>query len=161
MGALITFHLFFNHKKWHSKKHELSPSQVKYRRRYAFSKSFITIFRFAISILSELCVLQIFYDWCWSWMISAFLADMFLVGTAMLIFGVGLYVMFIQSRTTMKGKETSGSNLLGIFHLKVTFSEPFSNLTAWCLHYIPRHHGTRFFLKILYLHESNRKRDKP
>ncbi|KAJ1395922.1 hypothetical protein SESBI_33008 [Sesbania bispinosa] len=49
--------------------------------------------------------------------------DMFLVGTALLVFGVGLYVMFVGSRTTTStGKEKepwlSGSNLLGLFHMK-------------------------------------------
>lgn len=33
---------------------------------------------------------------------------MFLVGTALLMFGVGLYVMFVGSWTTGKQKESSG-----------------------------------------------------
>ncbi|XVE94784.1 hypothetical protein REPUB_Repub02eG0039000 [Reevesia pubescens] len=46
--------------------------------------------------------------------------DMFLVGTAMLIFGMGLYVMFVGTKT-MKGGAPSSlprSNLFGLFHLK-------------------------------------------
>ncbi|TKY58923.1 hypothetical protein E2542_SST15998 [Spatholobus suberectus] len=46
--------------------------------------------------------------------------DTFLIGTALLIFGVGMYVMFVGSSTT--GKETEprlcGSNLLGLFYMK-------------------------------------------
>ncbi|XWS14632.1 hypothetical protein CRYUN_Cryun35bG0025900 [Craigia yunnanensis] len=46
--------------------------------------------------------------------------DMFLVGTAMLIFGMGLYIMFVGSNT-MKGGAPSlpRSNLFGLFHLKI------------------------------------------
>ncbi|XVE55981.1 hypothetical protein DITRI_Ditri03aG0200900 [Diplodiscus trichospermus] len=46
--------------------------------------------------------------------------DMFLVGTAMLIFGMGLYAMFVGSKT-MKGGAPSlpRSNLFGLFNLKV------------------------------------------
>ncbi|GMJ15356.1 hypothetical protein HRI_005204800 [Hibiscus trionum] len=45
--------------------------------------------------------------------------DMFLVGTAMLIFGMGLYTMFVGSKT-MKGGAPSlpTSNLFGLFHWK-------------------------------------------
>ncbi|XWS25706.1 hypothetical protein CRYUN_Cryun27aG0090600 [Craigia yunnanensis] len=45
--------------------------------------------------------------------------DMFLVGTAMLIFGMGLYTMFVGSKT-MEGGAPSlpRSNLFGLFHLK-------------------------------------------
>ncbi|KAK8708035.1 hypothetical protein V6N13_059082 [Hibiscus sabdariffa] len=45
--------------------------------------------------------------------------DMFLVGTAMLIFGMGLYIMFVGSKT-MKGGAPSlpTSNLFGLFHWK-------------------------------------------
>ncbi|XVE69966.1 hypothetical protein DITRI_Ditri10aG0033400 [Diplodiscus trichospermus] len=45
--------------------------------------------------------------------------DMFLVGTAMLIFGMGLYIMFVGSKT-MEGGAPSlpRSNLFGLFHLK-------------------------------------------
>ncbi|KAK6245340.1 Uncharacterized protein family UPF0114 - like 2 [Theobroma cacao] len=45
--------------------------------------------------------------------------DMFLVGTAMLIFGMGLYIMFVGSKT-MKGGAPSlpRSNLFGLFPLK-------------------------------------------
>ncbi|OMO87650.1 hypothetical protein CCACVL1_08846 [Corchorus capsularis] len=45
--------------------------------------------------------------------------DMFLVGTGMLIFGMGLYIMFVGSKT-MKGGVPSlpRSNLFGLFHLK-------------------------------------------
>ncbi|KAE8729204.1 hypothetical protein F3Y22_tig00003725pilonHSYRG00084 [Hibiscus syriacus] len=45
--------------------------------------------------------------------------DMFLVGTSMLIFGMGLYIMFVGSKT-MKGGAPSlpRSNLFGLFHLK-------------------------------------------
>ncbi|OMO74959.1 hypothetical protein COLO4_26392 [Corchorus olitorius] len=47
------------------------------------------------------------------------LLDMFLVGTGMLIFGMGLYIMFVGSKT-MKGGVPSlpRSNLFGLFHLK-------------------------------------------
>ncbi|XP_061367999.1 uncharacterized protein LOC133311013 [Gastrolobium bilobum] len=46
--------------------------------------------------------------------------DMFMVGTALLIFGVGLYVMFVASMTARKEKEPwlCGSNLLGLFYMK-------------------------------------------
>ncbi|GKV04754.1 hypothetical protein SLEP1_g16869 [Rubroshorea leprosula] len=45
--------------------------------------------------------------------------DMFLVGTAMLIFGMGLYVMFVGSKN-INGPNPSlpRSNLFGLFHLK-------------------------------------------
>ncbi|XP_022772804.1 uncharacterized protein LOC111315386 [Durio zibethinus] len=45
--------------------------------------------------------------------------DMFLVGTGMLIFGMGLYIMFVGSKT-MKGGAPSlpRSNLFGLSHLK-------------------------------------------
>ncbi|XP_044510066.1 uncharacterized protein LOC123228672 isoform X2 [Mangifera indica] len=45
--------------------------------------------------------------------------DLFLVGTAMLIFGVGLYAMFVGSKNiTEKEQLLSGSNLFGLFHMK-------------------------------------------
>ncbi|XP_044475845.1 uncharacterized protein LOC123203525 [Mangifera indica] len=44
--------------------------------------------------------------------------DVFLVGTAMLIFGVGLYAMFVGSKNIAEKKEHSGSNLFGLFHMK-------------------------------------------
>lgn len=45
--------------------------------------------------------------------------DMFLVGTAMLIFGMGLYVMFVGTKTMKeKGSGLSGSNFFGLFYLK-------------------------------------------
>ena len=37
--------------------------------------------------------------------------DMFLLGTAMLTFGMGLYVMFVGSRNNVKGDQRSGQNL--------------------------------------------------
>ncbi|XP_059637377.1 uncharacterized protein LOC132279419 [Cornus florida] len=42
--------------------------------------------------------------------------DMFLLGTAMLIFGIGLHVMFVGSKG--KGTQLPGSNLFGLFYLK-------------------------------------------
>ncbi|CAI0425419.1 unnamed protein product [Linum tenue] len=46
--------------------------------------------------------------------------DMFLVGTAMLVFGVGLHAMFVGSKDSQHDKQTwlPHSNLFGIFHLK-------------------------------------------
>ncbi|XP_021820987.1 uncharacterized protein LOC110762634 isoform X2 [Prunus avium] len=45
--------------------------------------------------------------------------DMFLVGTAMLIFGVGLYAMFVGSKAVKeKGPRFSESNLFGLFYMK-------------------------------------------
>ncbi|XWS24309.1 hypothetical protein CRYUN_Cryun28dG0090200 [Craigia yunnanensis] len=45
--------------------------------------------------------------------------DMFLVGTAMLIFGMGLYMMFVGSKTTKGGVPSlPRSNLFGLFPLK-------------------------------------------
>ncbi|TXG52299.1 hypothetical protein EZV62_021468 [Acer yangbiense] len=45
--------------------------------------------------------------------------DMFLVGTALLIFGVGLYVMFVGSKNVEeKGPWLPNSNLFGLFALK-------------------------------------------
>ncbi|KAK6939524.1 Uncharacterized protein family UPF0114, partial [Dillenia turbinata] len=45
--------------------------------------------------------------------------DEFLIGVALLTFGVSLYTMFVGSKN-MRGKEASlsGSNLFGLFHLK-------------------------------------------
>ncbi|KAI7729714.1 hypothetical protein M8C21_020919 [Ambrosia artemisiifolia] len=43
--------------------------------------------------------------------------DMFLVGTAMLTFGMGLYVMFVGSQAS-KGRSIPSSNLFGLFYLK-------------------------------------------
>ncbi|XAR64098.1 hypothetical protein NMG60_11024307 [Bertholletia excelsa] len=45
--------------------------------------------------------------------------DMFLVGTAMLIFGIGLHVMFVGSKHLKgKGSQLPTSNLFGLFALK-------------------------------------------
>ncbi|KAF8410609.1 hypothetical protein HHK36_003141 [Tetracentron sinense] len=46
--------------------------------------------------------------------------DMFLVGTAMLMFGMGLYVMFVGTKNMKgeNGKWLSESNLFGLFYLK-------------------------------------------
>ncbi|KAJ8621012.1 hypothetical protein MRB53_029541 [Persea americana] len=46
--------------------------------------------------------------------------DFFLVGNAMLIFGVGIYVMFVGSKemNRNKGSLNPGSNFFGFFHLK-------------------------------------------
>ncbi|KAF8377472.1 hypothetical protein HHK36_030851 [Tetracentron sinense] len=46
--------------------------------------------------------------------------DMFLVGTAMLMFGMGLYVMFVGLKDTKRenGRLLSGSNLFGLFYIK-------------------------------------------
>lgn len=53
-------------------------------------------------------------------------ADMFLVGTAMLTFAMGLYVMFIGTRSMKeKGPWLSGSNLFGLFCMKVNFQKLF------------------------------------
>ncbi|KAI0498136.1 hypothetical protein KFK09_021377 [Dendrobium nobile] len=49
-------------------------------------------------------------------------SDMFLVGTAMLVFGMGLYSMFIEDREIprrRKGLLANGSNLFGLFHLQM------------------------------------------
>ncbi|KAJ4962719.1 hypothetical protein NE237_022658 [Protea cynaroides] len=45
--------------------------------------------------------------------------DMFLLGTAMLIFGTGLYVFFVGSKDTKRGgtRLTPQSNFFGLFHL--------------------------------------------
>ena len=48
-------------------------------------------------------------------------ADSFLVGTAMLIFGVGLYVMFVGSKNPKdEALSLPDSNLFGLFSLKVS-----------------------------------------
>ncbi|XP_050232127.1 uncharacterized protein LOC126680897 [Mercurialis annua] len=45
--------------------------------------------------------------------------DMFLVGTAMLLFGVGLYAIFVKSKSSKEnGKWLPESNLFGLFSLK-------------------------------------------
>ncbi|KAK7251922.1 hypothetical protein RIF29_35534 [Crotalaria pallida] len=44
--------------------------------------------------------------------------DMFLVGTALLIFGASLYVIFVGSATAEKESWPCGSNLLGLFYMK-------------------------------------------
>ncbi|KAL2344603.1 hypothetical protein Fmac_005888 [Flemingia macrophylla] len=45
--------------------------------------------------------------------------DAFLIGTALFVFGVGMYVMFVRSSTTSKQAEPlRGSNLLGLFYMK-------------------------------------------
>ncbi|XP_050364753.1 uncharacterized protein LOC126783343 [Argentina anserina] len=45
--------------------------------------------------------------------------DMFLVGTAMLIFGVGMYAMFMGSKAVdNKGPRFTESNLFGLFYMK-------------------------------------------
>ncbi|XP_076933233.1 uncharacterized protein LOC143599062 [Bidens hawaiensis] len=43
--------------------------------------------------------------------------DMFLVGTAMLIFGMGLHVMFVGSQAS-EGRPIPSSNFFGLFYLK-------------------------------------------
>ncbi|KAK7317956.1 hypothetical protein RJT34_02611 [Clitoria ternatea] len=43
--------------------------------------------------------------------------DMFLVGSALLVFGMGLYAMFVGS-SNETGPRLSGSNLLGLFYMK-------------------------------------------
>ncbi|KAH0455001.1 hypothetical protein IEQ34_016925 [Dendrobium chrysotoxum] len=48
--------------------------------------------------------------------------DMFLVGTAMLVFGMGLYSIFIEDREIprrIEGLLANGSNLFGLFHLQM------------------------------------------
>lgn len=48
---------------------------------------------------------------------------MFLVGTAMLVFGVGLYAMFMGSKAVNdKGPRFTDSNLFGLFYMKVRTS---------------------------------------
>ncbi|KAJ9186645.1 hypothetical protein P3X46_002192 [Hevea brasiliensis] len=44
--------------------------------------------------------------------------DMFLVGTAMLIFGVGLHVIFVGSKNLKQNALLPGSSLFGLFFLK-------------------------------------------
>ncbi|XP_057975514.1 uncharacterized protein LOC131162913 [Malania oleifera] len=45
--------------------------------------------------------------------------DLFLVGTAMLVFGMGLYVMFVGTKSIKeKGPRLPGSNLFGLFYLR-------------------------------------------
>ncbi|CAL0312215.1 unnamed protein product [Lupinus luteus] len=44
--------------------------------------------------------------------------DMFLIGTALLIFGVSLYVMFVGPRAAEKESLPYGSNLFGLFYMK-------------------------------------------
>ncbi|KAA8537683.1 hypothetical protein F0562_027327 [Nyssa sinensis] len=45
--------------------------------------------------------------------------DMFLIGTAMLIFGMGLHVMFVGSKHLKgNGSQLPGSNFFGLFNLK-------------------------------------------
>ena len=52
--------------------------------------------------------------------------DMFLVGTAMLVFGVGLYAMFMGSKAVNdKGPRFTDSNLFGLFYMKVRTSQSF------------------------------------
>lgn len=51
-------------------------------------------------------------------MLHTVVTDMFLVGTAMLMFGVGLYTMFVGSKS-VKEKGLVGSNLFGLFQMKV------------------------------------------
>lgn len=46
---------------------------------------------------------------------------MFLLGTVMLVFGMGLHVMFVGSKTMQgKGQWLSDSNLFGLFSLRVS-----------------------------------------
>lgn len=47
--------------------------------------------------------------------------DMFLVGTALVVFGVGLFAMFVGSEkmTEKNQRWVSGSNLFGLFYMKV------------------------------------------
>lgn len=62
---------------------------------------------------------------------------MFLVGTAMLMFGFGLYAMFVGSKTMKeKGPRLSGSNLFGLFYMKVCI----------CIFQQKRHSSFFFFL---------------
>ncbi|KAK8482191.1 hypothetical protein V6N11_025888 [Hibiscus sabdariffa] len=57
-------------------------------------------------------------------LIEAIGIDMFLVGTAMLIFGMGLYFMFVGSKTMKRGVPSlPTSNLFGLFH--------WTTLPAW------------------------------
>ena len=42
---------------------------------------------------------------------------MFLIGTAMVVFGMGLHFMFVASKG--KGSQLPGSNLFGLFNLEV------------------------------------------
>jgi uncharacterized membrane protein YqhA len=45
--------------------------------------------------------------------------DMFIVGMAMLMFGFGLYTMFVGSKSVKeKGPWLAGSNLFGLFYMK-------------------------------------------
>ena len=46
---------------------------------------------------------------------------MFLVGTALVVFGVGLFAMFVGSEkmTEKNQRWVSGSNLFGLFYMKV------------------------------------------
>lgn len=61
-----------------------------------------------------------------SWRCIIFPLDIYLLGTVMLVFGMGLYELFISNLD--KGKSMSGettpyrSNLFGMFTLKVSFS---------------------------------------
>lgn len=57
-------------------------------------------------------------------------ADMFLVGTAMFMFGVGLYVIFVEPKNLKEnGQLLPGSNLFGLYHLKVSLSFKFAHMT--------------------------------
>ena len=50
-----------------------------------------------------------------------FCADMFLVGTVMVVFGMGLHLLFVGSeRMQGKGQWPSNSNLFGLSYLRVS-----------------------------------------
>ncbi|KAJ0437272.1 hypothetical protein HanHA300_Chr16g0600131 [Helianthus annuus] len=80
--------------------------------------------------------------------------DMFLVGTAMLTFGMALHVMFIGSRAAKgNGSLIPPSNFFGLFYLKVdhqttlhtfmNFSEFYINSCSWALQEMPSWAGMK------------------
>ncbi|KAK2969416.1 hypothetical protein RJ640_020359 [Escallonia rubra] len=78
---------------------------------------------FRLLVFASRSRLPILRDACCGGNLARFSAvlcgDMFLVGTAMLIFGVGLHVMFVGSRNlSAEGSQLPGSNFFGLFHLK-------------------------------------------
>jgi uncharacterized membrane protein YqhA len=54
-----------------------------------------------------------------------YIADVYLIGTVMLVFGMGLYELFICNFDIAK-TSPYGSNLLGLFRLPVSLSPPLS-----------------------------------
>ena len=50
--------------------------------------------------------------------LNACYADSFLVGTALLIFGMGMYVMFVRSNTTSKETEADSRFLMKVLHIE-------------------------------------------